>query len=51
VIVAARNEATAGRKNIFKCISTVGADLQDTTVEPDIGIDVGGFEIEIVPEC
>jgi hypothetical protein len=49
-VVAAHNEATAGRKNVSKRVSTVRADLQYAAVEADIGIG-GGFKIKIVAEC
>jgi len=49
-VVAAYNEAAAGRKNVSKRVSTVCADLQYAAVEADIGIG-GGFKIKIVPEC
>lgn len=50
-IVAAHNKAAAGGENVLKCISTVSAELKHTTVEPDSGIDLRGFKIEIVLKC
>lgn len=49
-VVAARDEATAGCKNVLERVSTVRADLQHGPVEADIGIG-GGFKVEIVPKC
>ena len=50
-IVTAHNKTAAGGENILKCISTVSAELKHTTIEPDSGVDLRGFKIEIVPEC
>jgi hypothetical protein len=33
-----------------KCISAVGAELQDASIEADTRINVRGFKIEAVPE-
>lgn len=48
-IIATQKEG-AGR-NVLKRISTVTADLQHAAVETHIGIRVGRFKIEVVPEC
>ena len=49
-IVAAHDESAAGDKNVLKGISTVKADLKDTTIETEIRINVRCFKIEILPE-
>lgn len=50
-VVATHQKASSGGKNVLERISTVGAELEHATVETHIRIDVGGFKIEIVPEC
>ena len=47
-VVTANNEAAARDKNILKGISTIKTNLQDATVESQIGIHVRCFEIEVV---
>jgi hypothetical protein len=36
--------------NLLKCVSPVSTELQHTAVETDTGINIRGFEIEVVPE-
>ena len=43
-------KASAKGKNVLKRISTVRADLQHSAVEAEIRVQIGGFEIKIVPE-
>ena len=50
-VVAAHYKAAAVSKNVLERIATVCAELEHATVEPHIGIDLGCFKIEIVPEC
>jgi hypothetical protein len=50
-VVAAHDKAAASGKNISKCISTVGAELQHASIETDVGIDLRRFQIEVVLEC
>ena len=47
-VVTANNEAAARGKNILKRISTIKANLQDATVEAQIGIHVRCFKVEVV---
>ena len=49
-IVTAHDEAAASGKNVLKCISAISAELQHAPVETYIGINIRGFEIEVVPE-
>ena len=50
-VVAAHYKAAAVSKNVLERIATVGAELEHATVEPHIGIGLGRFKVEIVPEC
>ena len=47
-IGAAHDEGATGDKNVLKGISTIKADLKDTTVEAQIGIHVRCFKVEVV---
>jgi hypothetical protein len=47
-VVAASSEAAARDKNILKRISTIKANLQDATVEAQIGIHIRCFKAEVV---
>jgi hypothetical protein len=49
-VVPANNEVSTGGKNVLKCISAVSAKLQHAAVKPDVGIHVGCFKIEVLPE-
>lgn len=35
----------------MECVSTVSAELQYSSIEPEIGITIGSFEIEVMSEC
>jgi len=35
----------------LECISTVSAEFQHSSIEPEIGINIGSFEIEVMSEC
>jgi hypothetical protein len=47
-VVTAHYKSAAG--NLVKCVSTIGTQLQHAAVETDIGINVRGFKVEVVPE-
>jgi hypothetical protein len=49
-VIAPHEKASAGGKNILKRISTISAELQHATVEPESRIRIGCFKIEVVPE-
>ena len=49
-VITARGETAANGENVLKCISTVGAHLKHASIEPNIWIHVGSFEIEILPK-
>ena len=50
-VVSAHREAATNGKDVLKCISTISAHLQHAAVEAEIRVQIGGFEIEIMPEC
>ena len=50
-VVSAHHEAAASGKDVLECISTISAHLQHAAVEAEIRVQIGGFEIKIVPEC
>jgi hypothetical protein len=49
-IIPTRDEAAARGKNVLKGISTISAHLQHASIESDIWVHVGSFEIEILLE-
>jgi hypothetical protein len=49
-VITAHQKATAGGNNVLKGVSTVSAELQYATVEPEVGIRLRGFEIEVLPK-
>ena len=49
-VITTDAEAAANGENVLKCISTIKAHLQHTSIEPNVWIHVRRFEIEIVLE-
>jgi hypothetical protein len=49
-VIAAYEKASARDNNVLKRISTIGAELQHASVEPESRIRIGCFKIEVVPE-
>ena len=50
-VIPAHHEAAANSKDVLECISTIRAKLEHSAVETKVRIDVGRFEVEVVPEC
>ena len=49
-VITTDAEAAANGENVLKCISTIIAHLQHSSIEPNVWIHVRRFEIEIVLE-
>jgi hypothetical protein len=49
-VITTDAEAAANGENVLKCISTIKAHLQHSSIEPNVWIHVRRFEIEIVLE-
>jgi len=47
-IVSAPHKSAGG--NFLKRVSTVSAELEHAAIEADIGINIGRFEVEVVPK-
>jgi hypothetical protein len=50
-VVSTGGETAAHAANVLKCISTVSADFEHASVEPNIWVCIRSFEIEILPEA
>ena len=49
-IIASYHETAASRNDVLKCVAAVGTEFENAAIKAEVGIDVGRFQIEVVPE-